>query len=167
MVVITSTRFVCSIITADCTKGSCCVSTAPTVSKPSSSMRADRSRMLRVPAKPPQLSFMAVFRSIKRDQQACLVRFTRSRKRSTRTVEQVIRANSAGSSGDPAYSFGKAGKSGGKNGGDVGERAHRIAVARHVLELMDRNEPAMGEESWEVDVGRFIDQDRFDLEKQK
>ena len=45
------------------------------------------------------------------------------------------------------------------------ERAHRIAVARHVLELIDKNEPAMGEESWEADVGRFIDQDRFDLEK--
>jgi len=47
------------------------------------------------------------------------------------------------------------------------ERAHRIAVARHVLDLIDRNEPAMGAESWEVDVGRFIDQDRFELEKQK
>jgi nitrite reductase/ring-hydroxylating ferredoxin subunit len=45
------------------------------------------------------------------------------------------------------------------------ERAHRIAVARHVLELIDRNEPAMGAESWEADVGRFIDQDRFELEK--
>jgi len=45
------------------------------------------------------------------------------------------------------------------------ERAHRIAVARHVLELIDRDEPSMGAESWEVDVGRFIDQDRFDLEK--
>ncbi|MDB5394019.1 MAG: aromatic ring-hydroxylating dioxygenase subunit alpha, partial [Rhodospirillales bacterium] len=47
------------------------------------------------------------------------------------------------------------------------ERAHRIAVAKHILDLMEAKEPYMGDESWEADIGRFIDQDRFELEKQK
>ena len=47
------------------------------------------------------------------------------------------------------------------------EREQRIAVARHILDLIDANEPAMGPESVEFDIGRFIDQSRFELEKQK
>jgi nitrite reductase/ring-hydroxylating ferredoxin subunit len=47
------------------------------------------------------------------------------------------------------------------------ERAHRIAVAKHILDLMEAQQPYMGDESWEADIGRFIDQDRFELEKQK
>jgi nitrite reductase/ring-hydroxylating ferredoxin subunit len=47
------------------------------------------------------------------------------------------------------------------------ERAERIKIAKRVLELADQGELEYGEESWETDVGRFIDKDRFELEKQK
>ncbi|HLG88742.1 MAG TPA: aromatic ring-hydroxylating dioxygenase subunit alpha [Alphaproteobacteria bacterium] len=47
------------------------------------------------------------------------------------------------------------------------ERAGRIAIAKQVLQLIESGKPYLGEESWEVDVGRFIDKDRFLLEKQK
>jgi phenylpropionate dioxygenase-like ring-hydroxylating dioxygenase large terminal subunit len=50
---------------------------------------------------------------------------------------------------------------------DSVEREERIAVARHILDLIDANEPAMGPESVELDIGRFIDQQRFELEKRK
>jgi phenylpropionate dioxygenase-like ring-hydroxylating dioxygenase large terminal subunit len=47
------------------------------------------------------------------------------------------------------------------------EKSERIAIAKEILELIDGGEPYYGEESWEGDIGRFIDQERFDLEKQK
>jgi nitrite reductase/ring-hydroxylating ferredoxin subunit len=47
------------------------------------------------------------------------------------------------------------------------ERAERIKIAKRVLELYERGELEYGEESWEADVGRFIDKDRFELEKRK
>jgi nitrite reductase/ring-hydroxylating ferredoxin subunit len=46
------------------------------------------------------------------------------------------------------------------------DRAHRIAIAKQVIDLMDKDEVQMGEESIEFDTGRFIDQKRFDLEKE-
>jgi len=45
------------------------------------------------------------------------------------------------------------------------ERAKRIEIAKKVLALVDKGEPEYGEESWETDIGRFIDKDRFELEK--
>jgi len=47
------------------------------------------------------------------------------------------------------------------------ERSERVAVAKHILQLMDSGKPYYGDESWEADIGRFIDKDRFELEKQK
>ncbi len=47
------------------------------------------------------------------------------------------------------------------------EKAKRIAIAKDVLKLVEQGQPEMGEESWEADIGRFIDKDRFELEKQK
>ena len=47
------------------------------------------------------------------------------------------------------------------------EKSERIAIAKQIIELIDGGEPYMGEESWEADIGRFIDKDRFELEKQK
>jgi len=47
------------------------------------------------------------------------------------------------------------------------ERTKRIAIAKRVLELVDQGVPEYGEESWEADIGRFVDKDRFELEKQK
>ena len=47
------------------------------------------------------------------------------------------------------------------------ERAKRIEIAKKVLDLVAKDEPEYGEESWETDIGRFIDKDRFELEKQK
>jgi phenylpropionate dioxygenase-like ring-hydroxylating dioxygenase large terminal subunit len=47
------------------------------------------------------------------------------------------------------------------------DKAKRIAIARRVLELVERDEPDYGEESWEADIGRFVDKERFDLEKKK
>lgn len=47
------------------------------------------------------------------------------------------------------------------------ERAKRIEIAKKVLDLVAKGEPEYGEESWETDIGRFIDKDRFELEKQK
>lgn len=46
-------------------------------------------------------------------------------------------------------------------------RAERIAMAKKFLSLLDRNSEELGDESWECDVGRFIDQKRFEIEKQK
>ena len=47
------------------------------------------------------------------------------------------------------------------------ERAERIKIAKRVLELVDQGVPDYGEESWETDIGRFTDKERFELEKQK
>src|ERR1700744_4823470 len=47
------------------------------------------------------------------------------------------------------------------------ERAGRIAIAKEIIELIESGEPYQGDESWEADIGRFIDKDRFELEKQK
>src|ERR1700722_5841993 len=47
------------------------------------------------------------------------------------------------------------------------EKSARVAIAKHILELIANDTPFMGEESWEADIGRFIDKERFDLEKQK
>jgi phenylpropionate dioxygenase-like ring-hydroxylating dioxygenase large terminal subunit len=47
------------------------------------------------------------------------------------------------------------------------DRADRIAIAKEIIELIETGEPYMGPESWEADIGRFIDKDRFELEKQK
>ena len=45
------------------------------------------------------------------------------------------------------------------------EKSARVAIARQIIELIDNDTPFMGEESWEADIGRFIDKDRFELEK--
>jgi nitrite reductase/ring-hydroxylating ferredoxin subunit len=45
------------------------------------------------------------------------------------------------------------------------DRAHRIAIAKRILGMLDRDELEYGEESWEVDIGRFVDRDRFEREK--
>jgi phenylpropionate dioxygenase-like ring-hydroxylating dioxygenase large terminal subunit len=47
------------------------------------------------------------------------------------------------------------------------DKAQRIAIAKDVLKLVEQGQPEYGEESWEADIGRFIDKERFDLEKQK
>ncbi len=47
------------------------------------------------------------------------------------------------------------------------EKSGRIAIAKEIIELIESGEPYMGAESWEADIGRFIDKDRFELEKQK
>ena len=47
------------------------------------------------------------------------------------------------------------------------DRAHRIAIAKEVLSMLENDEVQMGEESLEFDIGRFVDQDRFDREKQE
>jgi nitrite reductase/ring-hydroxylating ferredoxin subunit len=47
------------------------------------------------------------------------------------------------------------------------DRAHRIAIVKRVLDLIDRDELDYGEEeSWEVDIGRFVDKERFLKEKE-
>jgi nitrite reductase/ring-hydroxylating ferredoxin subunit len=45
------------------------------------------------------------------------------------------------------------------------DRAHRIAIAKRVLAMLDKDELEYGEESWEIDIGRFVDKDRFEREK--
>jgi phenylpropionate dioxygenase-like ring-hydroxylating dioxygenase large terminal subunit len=47
------------------------------------------------------------------------------------------------------------------------EKSERIAIARQILDLMETGQPFMGEESWEADIGRFVDQERFEVEKRK
>jgi nitrite reductase/ring-hydroxylating ferredoxin subunit len=47
------------------------------------------------------------------------------------------------------------------------DRTERIAVAKEILALIEAGQPHFGEESWEVDIGRFVDKERFELEKQK
>src|SRR6185503_17124549 len=54
-----------------------------------------------------------------------------------------------------------------KTGRSSVEKSERVAIAKHVLSLIENETPYMGDESWEADIGRFIDQERFDLEKQK
>jgi len=43
----------------------------------------------------------------------------------------------------------------------------RAAIARRILELMELDLPDYGEESWVADVGRYVDRDRFEVEKRK
>ena len=45
------------------------------------------------------------------------------------------------------------------------EKSQRIAIAKEILGLIESGQPYMGDESWEGDIGRFIDKDRFELEK--
>jgi nitrite reductase/ring-hydroxylating ferredoxin subunit len=47
------------------------------------------------------------------------------------------------------------------------EKSGRIAIAKEIIALIESGEPFQGPESWEADIGRFIDKDRFELEKQK
>jgi nitrite reductase/ring-hydroxylating ferredoxin subunit len=47
------------------------------------------------------------------------------------------------------------------------EKSGRIAIAKEIIALIESGEPYQGPESWEADIGRFIDKDRFELEKQK
>jgi carnitine monooxygenase subunit len=47
------------------------------------------------------------------------------------------------------------------------DKSERVAIAKHVLSLIENETPYMGDESWEADIGRFVDQERFDLEKRK
>jgi phenylpropionate dioxygenase-like ring-hydroxylating dioxygenase large terminal subunit len=51
--------------------------------------------------------------------------------------------------------------------GDEMQRSERIEVAREILALMETGQPYYGDESYEVDIGRFVDRDRFALEKRK
>ena len=47
------------------------------------------------------------------------------------------------------------------------EKSERVAIAKHVLSLIENETPYEGPESWEADIGRFVDQERFELEKRK
>ena len=47
------------------------------------------------------------------------------------------------------------------------ERSERITIAKEILDLIATGQPYYGEESWEGDIGRFVDKERFDLEKKK
>ena len=47
------------------------------------------------------------------------------------------------------------------------EKSDRIAIAKQILGLIENETPYHGDESWEADIGRFIDKDRFELEKRK
>jgi carnitine monooxygenase subunit len=47
------------------------------------------------------------------------------------------------------------------------QKSERVAIAKHILSLIESEQPYMGDESWETDIGRFIDKDRFEIEKQK
>jgi phenylpropionate dioxygenase-like ring-hydroxylating dioxygenase large terminal subunit len=47
------------------------------------------------------------------------------------------------------------------------DKAQRVAIAKDVLKLVEQGQPEFGEESWEADIGRFIDKERFELEKKK
>ncbi len=47
------------------------------------------------------------------------------------------------------------------------DREHRIAIAKQILSMLDKDEVEHGEESREFDIGRFTDKARFELEKQE
>jgi nitrite reductase/ring-hydroxylating ferredoxin subunit len=47
------------------------------------------------------------------------------------------------------------------------DRAHRIAIAKQVLKMLETDAVQIGEESLEFDIGRFVDQHRFEKEKQE
>lgn len=47
------------------------------------------------------------------------------------------------------------------------DRAARIAMARTFLATLERNSEELGPDTFEADVGRFTDQRRFDVEKQR
>src|ERR1700722_5468242 len=56
---------------------------------------------------------------------------------------------------------------GAASGRSLMDKSERIAIAKEILDLIEGGQPYMGDESWEGDIGRFIDKDRFELEKQK
>ena len=43
------------------------------------------------------------------------------------------------------------------------EKSARVAIAKQIIELIDNDTPFFGEESWEADIGRFIDKERFEI----
>ena len=47
------------------------------------------------------------------------------------------------------------------------DRTSRIAIAERVLAMLDKDQIDYGDESWEADIGRFTDRERFELEKRK
>src|SRR5579884_3147751 len=47
------------------------------------------------------------------------------------------------------------------------ERAARIAIAKRILGMVEKDEVDYSDESWECDIGRFTDKERFEIEKQK
>jgi phenylpropionate dioxygenase-like ring-hydroxylating dioxygenase large terminal subunit len=47
------------------------------------------------------------------------------------------------------------------------DRSQRVAIAKRIIEFHDQDRDEMGEVSWEADVGRFIDKERFELERQE
>jgi nitrite reductase/ring-hydroxylating ferredoxin subunit len=47
------------------------------------------------------------------------------------------------------------------------DREHRIAIAKQILSMLEKDEIEYGDESREFDIGRFTDKDRFDREKQE
>src|SRR5882762_10693483 len=47
------------------------------------------------------------------------------------------------------------------------EREKQIEITKDLLKLFELDQPEYGEESWEADIGRFVDQERFEIEKQK
>jgi len=47
------------------------------------------------------------------------------------------------------------------------ERSERVAIAKEILALAATGKPYYGDESYEVDIGRFVDKERFELEKRK
>ena len=46
-------------------------------------------------------------------------------------------------------------------------RAANVAIAKRILELYDKDEPEYGPESWVTSVDRFINKERFELERKK
>jgi phenylpropionate dioxygenase-like ring-hydroxylating dioxygenase large terminal subunit len=47
------------------------------------------------------------------------------------------------------------------------DRAQQIGIAKRILELYDQDGDDQGEISWETDIGRFVDKERFEIEKQE
>ena len=47
------------------------------------------------------------------------------------------------------------------------DRAQQIGIAKRILELYDQDGDDQGEISWETDIGRFVDKERFEVEKQE
>mgnify|MGYP001557269780 CR=1 FL=1 len=47
------------------------------------------------------------------------------------------------------------------------DRAARIATAKRILKMIETDAVDYSDESWECDIGRFVDKERFEIEKQK